>query len=138
MFTPHAALVHIMVVVAAADGDMPDGELQRMGQVCRLWPAFKGFDIDNLPDVARECAVMIQVKDGLDKTLARVRQALPAHLRETAYLLACEIAAVDGGANWQEARVLDQLRRALSLDPLTAAALQRATDARFADEAPRP
>ena len=44
MLTPHAALVHIMVVVAAADGDMPDGELQRMGQICRLWPAFKGFD----------------------------------------------------------------------------------------------
>ena len=132
MLTPHAALVHIMVVVAAADGDMPDGELQRMGQICRLWPAFKGFDIDNLPDVARECAVMLQVKDGLEKTLARVRQALPASMRETAYLLACDVAAVDAGANWQEARVLDQLRHALDLDRLTAAALERATAARYA------
>ncbi|MFM7346035.1 MAG: tellurite resistance TerB family protein [Tagaea sp.] len=132
MLTPHAALVHIMVVVAAADGDMPDGELQRMGQVCRLWPVFKGFDIDTLPDVARECAVMLQVTDGLDKTLARVRQSLPAHLRETAYLLACDVAAVDAGANWQEARVLDQLRHALGLDRLTCAALERATEARYA------
>jgi tellurite resistance protein len=132
MLTPHAAFVHIMVVVAAADGDMPDGELQRMGQVCRLWPVFKGFDIDTLPDVARECAVMLQVKDGLDKALARVRQALPPHLRETAYLMACDVAAVDSGANLQEARVLDQLRHALDLDRLTAAALERATAARYA------
>jgi len=132
MLSPHSALVHIMVMVAAADGDMPDGELQRMGQICRLWPAFKGFDIDALPDIARECAVMLQVNDGLEKTLARARQALPAGLRETAYLLACDVAAVDAGANWQEARVLEQLRRALELDRLTAAALERATAARYA------
>jgi tellurite resistance protein len=132
MLTAHAALVHIMVVVAAADGDMPDGELQRMGQVCRLWPVFKGFDIDTLPDIARECAVMLQITDGLEKSLARARQALPAHLRETAYLLACDVAAVDAGANWQETRVLDQLRHALDLDRLTAAALERATAARYA------
>jgi tellurite resistance protein len=132
MLTPHTALVHIMVMVAAADGDMPDDELQRMGQVCRLWPVFKGFDIDTLPDVARECAVMLQVGDGLEKALARVRQAVPASLRETAYLLACDVAAVDAQANWQETRVLDRLRHALDLDRLTGAALERAAAARYA------
>ena len=92
MLTPHAALVHIMVVVAAADGDMPDSELQRMGHICSTWRAFNSFYTEELPDIARECAVMLQVKDGLEKTLARVRQAVPPRLRETAYLLACEIA----------------------------------------------
>jgi len=131
MLPIHSALVHTMVLVAAADGDMPDAELKQMGDICRTWPIFRGFDIDTLPDIARECAVMVQIADGAEKALARVGRSLRGKPAETAFLLACEIAAIDGGANWQESRILDQLRDALGLGQLEAAALERATFARY-------
>jgi tellurite resistance protein len=131
MLALQTALIHTMVIVAAADGDMPDSELKHMGNVCRTWPIFRGFDIDTLPDVARECAVMLQVEKGLEKALARIGQSLRGATGETAYLLACEMAAIDGDANWQETRVLSQMRGALGLGRLEAACLERATQARY-------
>jgi tellurite resistance protein len=47
-------------------------------------------------------------------------------------LLACDVAAIDGNANWQEGRILGQLREVLGLGQLEAAALERATRARYA------
>jgi tellurite resistance protein len=132
MLPTHSALVHAMVLVAAADGDMPDAELKQMGDICRSWPIFRGFDIDTLPDIARECAVMLQIADGAEKALARVGQSLRGKPAETAYLLACDVAAIDGNANWQEGRILGQLRESLGLGQLEAAALERATRARYA------
>jgi tellurite resistance protein len=131
MLALHTALVHTMVIVSAADGDMPDAELKHMGNVCRSWPIFRGFDLDTLPDVARECAVMLQVDNGAEKALARIGQSLRGAAAETAYLMACEIAAIDGAANWQETHVLGQLRATLALGALEAACLERATQARY-------
>ncbi|MFZ9413665.1 MAG: hypothetical protein ACO3CS_02245 [Alphaproteobacteria bacterium] len=58
--------------------------------------------------------------------------ALPRHLRETCYLCAAEIAAIDGRVPPEEMRVLQRLRSALGIDRLAAAALERATQARLA------
>ena len=90
------------------------------------------INIDTLPDIARECAVMLQIADGAEKALARVGQSLRGKPAETAYLLACDVAAIDGNANWQEGRILGQLREVLGLGQLEAAALERATRARYA------
>ena len=41
------------------------------------------------------CADLLDDEEGLDKALSLIEAALPAKLRETAYALACDIAAAD-------------------------------------------
>ena len=42
--SPHEALIYVMVVMAAADRDMSDRELKRIGDQVRNLPAFADFD----------------------------------------------------------------------------------------------
>jgi hypothetical protein len=56
--------------------------------------------------------------------------AIPLHLHETAYAAAFEVAAVDLEMRMEELRVLQLLRSELAVDPLTVAAIERASKAR--------
>jgi tellurite resistance protein len=132
MISPQAALIYAMVLVSAADNAMPDHELQRIGTIVKTWPAFNGYDAEKLTDTARECAVILQTGHGLDRVLSLIGAALPSHLVETAYLLACDIALNDGKLPFEEMRILQKLRQTLGLDRLVAGALERAISARHA------
>lgn len=130
--SPHAALIYAMILVSAADGAMPQNETRRIGQIVQNWPVFRGFDPEHLIETAQECAVILQTDDGAERALALIGAHVPDHLRETAYLLACDVAAVDGRVPFVESRVLARIRHALGLDHLVAAALERAISARHA------
>jgi hypothetical protein len=80
---------------------------------------------------ARACGTMVRQEDGFRRTLEAIGQALPAHLRETCYLLACDIAGTSRPVGPEEARVLQLLRRVLKLDRLVTVAIERATKARW-------
>jgi tellurite resistance protein len=125
-------MVFAMILVAGSDRDMKNVELGQIGSLVRLLPSFAGFDEEHLPATAQEFAMLVRIEDGVERTLRLVARALPPTLRETAYLLACEIAAIDGRAPLEELRVLQRLRVALGIDRLASAALERATAARFA------
>ena len=132
MLTVPEAIIHAMVLVSGSDRDMTDIELRHIGRLVKELPAFASFDVDRLPDTARECAVVLQLENGLDRCLDLITQALPPRLRETAYLLACELAAIDRKVEIEEAGLLRRLRQALEIPGLEAAALERATIARLA------
>ena len=127
----HAALVYVMVIVSAADGQMSDHELKTIGELTRKLPAFRDFDHDRLLALAQDCSAILQEDDGLEAVLGLVRDALPEPLRETAYWLALEVALTDRHVAIEEIRVIDTLRRALGLDRLVAAALERGARARY-------
>jgi tellurite resistance protein len=127
-----SALIYVMVVVSASDARMSDAELQAIGNFVRHLPAFEGFDEQSLIPAARECALVLQETNGLDHVLTMVRESLPQQLRETAYLIALDIALADAPVMPEESRVLQRLRSALDIDPLVAAALSRAARARNA------
>jgi tellurite resistance protein len=130
--SPEAALIDVMVVVSAADRRMSDDELKTIGSLVQSLPAFRDFDIEQLLPTAEACATMLASERGLDGVLQRVSQALPESLRETAYLLAVEIAMADGGhAAPEVVRLLELIRYALHVDRLVAAAIERAARARF-------
>jgi tellurite resistance protein len=128
----HSALIYVMVVVSASDARMSDSELHTIGNFVRQLPVFEGFDERGLIPAARECALILQETNGLDHVLNLVRESLPAPLRETAYLMALDIALADAPVMPEESRVLQRLRGALDIDPLVAAALTRAARARNA------
>ncbi|HEX6979306.1 MAG TPA: tellurite resistance TerB family protein [Alphaproteobacteria bacterium] len=130
--SPHAALIYTMILVSAVDGNMPSDEMRRIGQIVQWWPVFRAYDPEQLIETAQECAVMLQTDGGLDRVLAIIGSSIPSHLRETAYLVACDVAAVDGRVPFVESRMLARIRHVLGLDHLVAAALERAITARHA------
>ena len=132
MITPHEALIYTMVLVSGADRDMQDVELEQIGRMVKALPAFTGYNATHLPITARECAAVLHTEDGFGRCVALVAAALSPRLRETAYLMACELAAVDRKIHVEESGLLRLLRLRLGIDDLTAAALERATTARLA------
>ena len=126
----HAALIYTMVIVSAADGEMDDEEMQAIGDIVRHLPAFRGFDENDLPKVAQACATLLGDSDGFETVLTIIREALPAKLRETAYAVACDVAAADLDVDEEEMTILQQIRWKLDIDRLTAAAIERGARAR--------
>ena len=128
----HSALIYTMVLVSAADRDMTDSELQTMGDIVKHLPVFRDFDPARLTKEAQECAAQLNNPDGLDKTIELIVKGLSPKLRETAYALACDIAAADGRASQEELRLLEILRHRLEVGRLPAAAIERGARARYA------
>lgn len=128
--TAHEALIYLMVVMSAADRDMTDAELGRIGNLIRTLPVFVDFDEERTIDVARQCQEILQGDDGLETILGYVRDRVPQKLHDTAYALAVEVAAADLHVEPEELRMLQIVRNRLRLEPLIAAAIERAALAR--------
>jgi len=132
MISPHAALIYTMVLVSASDQDMTDAEMRKIGEIITGLPVFDGYPLDQLPQTAAACAELLDDEDGLDRAVDLIHAALAPRLRETAYALACDIAAADGRLRPEEVRILEILRHGLEGDRLLAAAIERGARARFA------
>jgi tellurite resistance protein len=132
MIDPQDALIYTMVLVSASDRNMSDAEMRIIGDNVRDLPAFADYDKDRLTKTLAECAKLVAKENGLEDALRLIKTALPAKLRETAYAMACDVAAADGEATQEELRLLEMIRYRLSIDRLVAAAIERGTRARFA------
>jgi tellurite resistance protein len=127
----HRALIYVMVTMSGVDGLIGEKELRRIGRIVKHLPAFKTFDTEELTQAAQECGEILQQEDGgLEAVLGLVKDALPPALEETAYALACEVAAADLMVGREELRFLALLRDALGLDKLITAAIERGVIAR--------
>lgn len=129
--TPHEALIFVMILTSAADSDMTDAELNRIGNLVQTLPIFRDFDRNEFMKIARECQRILQHEDGLDEILDMIKAALPQKAYDTAYALAVDVAAADLDVKQEELRVLQMLRDRLDLDKLTVAAIERGARARF-------
>jgi tellurite resistance protein len=132
MISHHAALIYTMVLVSAADRDMTDAEMLSIGDIVLHLPIFRDFDRDNLTRAASACAEKLNGEAGLDKVFEEIKAGLPERLRETAYALACDVAAADGRVTQEEARMLEMIRHELDIGRLPAAAIERGAKARHA------
>jgi tellurite resistance protein len=130
-FSPQEALVCAMVLMSVADGPMSDAELAMMSRQVQSLPAFADFHSGGIESVTDAVAKLLGRTDGLDEAMTLLRDALPMRLRETAYLLACEVCAADGDASQEELQFLQDLRIGLDLDRLIAGAIERAAKARY-------
>lgn len=131
MISHHTALIYTMVLVSASDRRMPDSELRKMGEIIGTLPVFQGYNKDLLTDAAKSCAELLDDEDGLEKAFQLIEAALPPRLRETAYALACDVAAADQQVPEEEARMLEMIRDRLNIDQLAAAAIERGARARY-------
>lgn len=127
----HTALVYLMILVAGSNGSIGTPEMQTIGRLVKEWPVFENFNMELLIPLSRDCGSILNTDDGLNTVLGLLQTAIPEELSETAYCLACEIAAADGGVDQDERRMLDALRGTLGIERLAAAAIERATAARL-------
>lgn len=130
MISHHDALIFTMVLVSAADRDMTDSEMHSMGDIVLHLPIFRDFDRAGLTRATSACAELLADGDGLKKIFQQIKGGLPEKLRETAYALACDVAAADAHVSQEEARILEMIRHELEIDRLAAAAIERGARAR--------
>lgn len=129
-FTAQDALVAIMVTVSVSDETIRTAELVAIERQVNHLPVFAQYDIDQVRVVAQTVYKLMEEEDGLDTLFAMVRSALPERLFETAYALACDVAAADGKLGQSELRLLEEVREELDIDRLHAAAIERGARAR--------
>src|ERR1700693_929512 len=131
MLDPHGALICTMVMISAADRDITNAELAIIADIGGPLRVFLSFRRDGLQAVLNECTKLLSRDNGLDEAFAAIKKALPKKLRETAYAVACDVAAADGEASQEELRVLELMRDRLDIDRLIAAGIERGARARF-------
>ncbi len=128
--TPQDSLVAIMIATSASDERIRTAELVTIESIVNLLPVFAGYDPDRLKQVAEVVFDLFSEEDGLDALLGLVRENLPERLYETAYALACDVAAADGVLGEEELRLLEEIRYELDIERLHAAAIERGARAR--------
>ena len=131
MIGHHQALIYTMVLVSASDGEMTDAELLTIGEIIKQFPIFEDFDMSTLAGTAEACAGVLADEDGLDQAGELISSSLPAKLHETAYALACDVAAADGSLSQEELQLLRWLRGRLGINRLEAAAIERGARAHY-------
>ncbi len=123
-------LVALMIAVSASDADIRTAELIKIQSAVNMLPVFADYDADRLGTMSKIVFDLFEQEDGLDALFGLIREALPERLFETAYALACDVAAADGMLDDAELRLLEEIRYELNLDRLHAAAIERGARAR--------
>jgi tellurite resistance protein len=94
--SPQDALVAVMVAVSVSDETIRTAELVKIEQIVNNLPVFGAYDADRTRAVAQTVFELFEEEDGLDALFGLVHEALPERLWETAYAIACDVAAADG------------------------------------------
>jgi len=128
--SPQDCLVAVMIAISASDETIRTSELIKIENLINHLPIFATYDLDRMRLMAQTVFDLFSVEDGLDALFGLVRDNLPDHLFETAYALACDVAAADGTLTDGELRLLEEIRFELDIDRLHAAAIERAARAR--------
>lgn len=135
MPTPHPmsaqdALAALMIAMSAADADIRTAELVKINNAINNLPVFADYDPDHLAGLTETVFALFEQEDGLEALFGLIRECLPEKLNETAYALACDVAAADGAIGETEARMLEEIRYELEIDRLHAGAIERGARAR--------
>ena len=129
--SPQDALVAVMIATSFSDEAVRTAELVQIQNMVDNLPVFGAYDAERMRCVGEMVMELVQRDDGLDRLFDGVRRTLPDRLRETAYALACDVAAADGRISDGEARMLEEIRHELRVERLHAAAIERGARARY-------
>ena len=124
-------LVAVMIAISASDENIRTAELITIQSIVNHLPIFSDYDMDRIKTVAAMVLDLLSEVDGLDALFGLIRDNLPSNLNETAYVMACDVAAADGKLKQEELRMLQEIRYELNLDSLHGAAIEMAARARF-------
>ena len=129
--SPQEGIIYLMVIMSAADREMNDQELAKMGRLTRYLPIFETFEEEDLLPTTRRCSAILAEPEGLSHALQAIQEAIPERLYDTAYAVAVDLASADLNVRVEEIRILQLVRDIFKLDKLTCAAIERGAIARF-------
>ncbi|MCF6305097.1 MAG: tellurite resistance TerB family protein [Rhodobacteraceae bacterium] len=129
-FSPQDALVALMVAESASDENITNSELMSITRIVNHMPIFAGYDADRLKMVSQVVFDLFAEEEGLDALFGIIRESLPEILYETAYAMACDVAAADGRLHQGELEFMAEIRYELNIDRLHGAAIERGARAR--------
>ena len=124
------SLVAIMIAEGLSDETISGRELLSISRIVDHLPIFQDYDKSRVEIIAQIVFDLFEEEDGLDALFGLVKHALPKNLFETAYALACDVAASDGRLLEVELQMLKEIRYELDIDRLNAAAIERGARAR--------
>ena len=124
------SLVAIMIAEGLSDETISSRELLSISRIVDHLPIFQNYNQSRVQTIAQTVFDLFEEEDGLDALFGLVRHALPENLYETAYALACDVAASDGRLLEVELQMLKEIRYELNIDRLNAAAIERGARAR--------
>lgn len=130
VLSPQDALIAVMIATSKVDANQSESELLTIEAEINSLPAFADYDHSRIPGINSIVADLFDEDDGIDALIGLVQQALPERFNETAYALACDIAAADGKVNMSELRFLEIVRHDLKVGRLASAAIERGARAR--------
>ncbi len=128
--SPEDCLVALMIAVSASDENVRTSELVKIQSMVNHLPVFSDYPIEHLTVIGQLVMELFKEEEGLDALFALIRDGLPERLFETAYAMACDVAAADGQIFEAELRLLEEIRYELNIDRLHAAAIERGARAR--------
>ncbi|PIE12573.1 MAG: 2-dehydro-3-deoxyphosphooctonate aldolase [Rhodobacterales bacterium] len=128
--SPQDCLIAVMIAVSASDQNIRTSELVTIQAIVNHLPVFAGYDVDRIKTVSQTVFDLFGEEDGLDALFGLIRNDLPERFYETAYALACDVAAADGTLRNPELRLLEEIRYELNIDRLHGAAIERGARAR--------
>ena len=126
------ALLGLMILSSMSDGVVRISELVAIENVLDHFPIFSNYDKADINKVFAVMDRLLGSLNGIDRFLTFLKSTLPPNLNETAYAIACDVVAADGKLEQAELRLLEEIEHHLSLDPLSVAAIERSTRARYA------
>lgn len=129
-FSPQDALIALMVAESASDENITNSELLSITRIVDHMPIFADYDSSRFKTVSQVVFDLFEVEDGLDALFGIIRDALPEELYETAYAMACDVAAADGRLRQGELEFMAEIRYELNIDRLHGAAIERGARAR--------
>ena len=124
------SLVAIMIAEGLSDETISSRELLSISRIVDHLPIFQNYDQKRVQTIAQTVFDLFEEEDGLDALFGLVKHALPENFYETAYALACDVAACDGRLLEVELQMLKEIRYELNIDRLNAAAIERGARAR--------
>ena len=104
------SLVAVMIAISMSDENVRTSELITIQQVVNHLPIFSNYNSERIRQVADITFELFEEEDGLDSFFELVKDGLPKRLYETAYALACDVAAADGYLDQPELRLLEEIR----------------------------
>jgi len=128
--TAQDCLAAVMIAVSVSDEAIRTAELVTIERIVNHLPVFADYDQDRIRGVSATVFDLFEAEDGLDAFFGLIRDGLPERLYETAYALACDVAAADGKLQDAELAFLQEMRHELNIDRLHGAAIERGARAR--------
>ncbi|HOU93469.1 MAG TPA: tellurite resistance TerB family protein [Polyangiaceae bacterium] len=114
--TDDVLLIHAMFLMAGADGNFDDEEIQVIMAAANSLPEFKATTQQEWQNMVGEAKKIARKYENPQAAVAALSQISSAVIKQKAFLMAAEIALSSGDVDEDEDAMLESMQRVLGLD----------------------